>query len=154
MKWEQQTKDACLAYALWSIGGITKEERDEYAQYVAPYLRSAEEQVQWVRDMAPWAEPLITGAINTGGKPADVVAASSPVIPANGTGVLSLRQYATRPGDTNGNHAMAYASGKVLDPDGPGRLETWEEYTERMMRDYGRRVVLLAVAPKKRSRKA
>lgn len=151
MKWEKQIGPSCLGYALWSIGALTEDERNEYRDHVAPYLQSAEEQLQWVRDTVPWAAPVIR---ILGHNQMAAAEAASPVIPSRGTGVLTLRRIATIPGDTDGNHAMAYASGKVLDPDGHGRLETWEEYSARVLREHGWRVILLATTPKKRSRKA
>lgn len=154
MKWEQQIGESCLAYALWSIGAITKQERDEYVSDVLPHLESVQDQMEWVNAVVPWAAPLLSEVINKSGKSTAFIAATSPVIPANGTGVLSLRFVPEDASEPPTHHAMAYAAGKVLDPDGPGTLETWGEFSARALRDYSKRAILLSVAPKKRSRKA
>lgn len=155
MKHERQTGPSCLGHALWSIGAIDKATRDEYAEHVAPYVRTAEEQIGWVRSVAPWAEGVLTSAIGSSSKSADMLAGASPVIPSKGSGVLSVRLFATRDGEESNNHAMAYSDGMLMDSDSDyGKPETWKHFSARVMREHGLRAVLLGVAPRKRSRKA
>lgn len=149
MKWEHQTHNACLAYAMWSVGQITKEERDHYAQEVAPNL-SFREQLEWTQRHAP---ALAGALVEVNGYASPYFTAGTPtaVIPQKGTGVVLTRVIETD--EAVNGHAMAYHSGMVLDPAGPGRLETWEGLRMRY-KAAGRTITFKRAVPTQRKRKA
>lgn len=141
-----QTHNACLAYALYFIGALPMEEVKEYEAAVVPALYTGTlEQLEWVADTVPFALPAYEEYMHK--VKGIVITADAVTIPKKGKGVAML----VVTGDNPGGHAVAYENGLILDPAGPGIMETWEEMETRYLSAF-RFIELESIAPYKRGR--
>lgn len=139
MKYYKQTPSACLAYSFLQLGRVKEDAVKEYEEAMVNGRPNPRGVRSWVAKYAPEALQEITEYYDTG------VLRQVP-LPSDGTAVLGV---VFGWGYAWSGHAVSFDSGTILDPDGPGVPETWEEFKERFKLKGAEPIRLAAVMPAK-----
>lgn len=134
MKYARQSESACLAYALLQIGAVSRNAVREYERE----LKRIGGRPNWQcvgRWLCKHSEPLANVLMRNGGCCPNWGVKRLP----KGRGVLIVDHF-------DGNHAISFESGMVLDPspNAPGKPESLKELKLRYWRKEGSALRLLA----------